>query len=622
MSINGRDVLRRAITGQWKQSAAGALLAAGHQTGEALVPVLVGVVIDEAISPGDGGALLLWIAALAVVFAGLSSSYRFSFRAAERASEQAAHRLRIELTERVLEPRGGAETGRLPGELVTVATSDAKRVGAVNVAMAAAVAALAGLLAGGVALLRVSVPLGLLVLLGIPPLLMLAHLLGKPLERRSGAEQERAARASGVAADLIAGLRVLKGIGAERAAVERYRLTSRDALAATLRAARAQAWHDGGMLVLTGVFIAVVALLGGRLAAQGDISVGQLVAAVGLAQFLLTPLSILAWANGELAQGRASAARIASVLSSPPAVTGGSDAPSRPVRGAIALREVSYGALRGVSFEAAPGELLGVVTRDAAAAHALLRVLGRAADPDSGVVELDGVPLTRLEPAELRRAIVVADHDADLFEGTLLDNITAAASKPPEWSSLSPDPTVFEVTVPETAAPETAAPETAAPETAAPETAAPETTAPGATVLETSDPETLAGVGRAMAAAAADEVAAALPYGELTPLTERGLSLSGGQRQRVALARALAADPPVLVLHDPTTAVDAATEARIAEGIRAVREGRTTIMVVTSPALLAAADRVVFVDGGGPLAHGTHAELVHDHDAYRATVLT
>ncbi|GAA2661144.1 ABC transporter ATP-binding protein [Nonomuraea recticatena] len=575
--INGRDVLRRAVTGQWKQSAAGALLAAGHQTGEALVPVMVGVVIDEAISPGDGGALLLWIAALAVVFAGLSSSYRFSFRAAERASEQAAHRLRIELTERVLEPRGGAEAGRLPGELVAVATSDAKRVGAVNVAMAAAVAALAGLLAGGIALLRVSLPLGLLVLLGIPPLLMLAHLLGKPLERRSGAEQELAARASGVAADLIAGLRVLKGIGAENAAVARYRRTSRDALAATLRAARAQAWHDGGMLVLTGLFIAVVALVGGRLAAQGDITVGQLVAAVGLAQFLLSPLSILAWANGEFAQGRASAARIASVLSSPPAVTGGHAAPSRPVRGAIALREVSYGALRAVSFEVAPGELLGVVTRDAAVAHALLRVLGRTADPDAGVVELDGAPLTGLDPAELRRAIVVAEHDADLFEGTLLDNITAA--------------------IPATGTPATGTPSASAP----PETPAPET---------------------AMVAAGADEVAGALPYGLLTPLTERGLSLSGGQRQRVALARALAADPPVLVLHDPTTAVDAATEARIADGVRAARQGRTTIMVVTSPALLAAADRVVFVDGGGPPACGTHAELVEGHETYRATVLT
>ncbi|MFE3453507.1 ABC transporter ATP-binding protein [Nonomuraea sp. NPDC059194] len=557
MPIEGRDVLRRAITGQWRQTAGGAVLAAGHQTGEALVPVVIGVVIDQAISGGDARVLVTWIAVLALVFAGLSYSYRFSARAAEKAAELAAHELRLALTGRVLEHRAGAETGRLPGELVSVATSDAKRVGAVNVALAAGVSALAGLLAGGVALLMVSVPLGLLVLLGVPPLLALAHLLGKPLERRSGAEQERAARASGVAADLVAGLRVLKGIGAERAAVDRYRRTSRDALAATVRAARAQAWHDGGMLILTGVFIAVVALVGGRLAAEGDISVGGLVAAVGLAQFLLTPLSILAWANGEFAQGRASAARIASVLSAPPAVAGGEDGLPVDVRGGLALRDVSYGVLREVSVEVAPGELLGVVTTDPAAATSLLKVLGRTADPESGVVELDGVPLSSIEPGQVRRAIVVAEHDADLFEGTLLENVAAE-----------------------------------------PDAAAP-----------------------AMAAAAADQVAAALPYGMDTPLTERGLSLSGGQRQRVALARALAAAPPVLVLHDPTTAVDAATEARIARGIRAARQGCTTIMVVTSPALLAGADRVIFLDGDGRIAHGTHAELVHDHETYRATVL-
>lgn len=561
MPAEGRDVLKRAIAGQWRHTAGGAVLAAGHQAGEVLVPVMIGLVIDRAIAPGDGGALARWIAALALVFATLSLSYRFSYRAAERAAERAAHDLRIELTARVLEPRGGAETGRLPGELVTVATQDAKRVGAVHIALTAAIAALAGLLAGGVALLRVSVPLGLLVLLGVPPLLLLAHLLGRPLERRSGAEQERAAHASGVAADLIAGLRVLKGIGAEAAAVDRYRRTSRDSLAATLRAARAQAWHDGGMLMLTGVFIAVVALVGGRLAAQGDISVGQLVAAVGLAQFLLTPLSILSWANGELAQGRASAARIASVLAAPYAVTGGTGGLPRPVRGRVRLREVFCGALRGLSLDVAPGELLGVVTRDPEVATSLLRVLGRSADPSPGAVELDGVPLSGVEPAEVRRAVVVAEHDADLFEGTLLGNVTAAAAT--------------SETVP-----------------------------------------------AAMAASAADEVAGGLPYGAATPLTERGRSLSGGQRQRVALARALAADPAVLVLHDPTTAVDAATEARIAAGIRKARAGRTTIMVVTSPALLAVADRVVFTDGGPSAATGTHAELVHDNETYRATVLT
>ncbi|MEU5878977.1 ABC transporter ATP-binding protein [Spirillospora sp. NPDC047279] len=549
-------MLRRAIIGQWRYTTGGSLLAAGHQAGEALVPVVIGVVIDEAVSTGDTDALLRWIAVLAAVFAGLSLSYRFSFRAAERASEQAAHEVRLELTERILHARGGAEAGRLPGELVNIASGDAKRVGAVHLALVAGIAALAGLIAGGVALLRVSVPLGLVVLLGIPPVLLLAHLMGKPLERRSGAEQERAAHASGVAADLVSGLRVLKGLGAEPTAVDRYRRTSRDSLAATLRAARAQAWHDGGMLALTGIFIAVVALVGGRLAASGDITIGQLVAAVGLAQFLLTPLSIMSWANGEFAQARASATRIAAVLATPHAVAGGTGDVPADVRGGLRLRDVSYESLHGLDLDVAPGEHVGVVA-DPAVATALLRLLGRAADPDGGTIELDGCPLTELDPTAIRTAVVVAEHDADLFEGTLLDNVAAAG--------------------------------------------------------EATD--------AAMSAAAADEVAGSLPSGTATPLTERGRSLSGGQRQRVALARALAAVPPVLVLHDPTTAVDAVTEARIAAGVRAARAGRTTIMVATSPALLAAADRVVYVADGAVVTEGTHADLVHAHDAYRAAVL-
>ncbi|HEY8481796.1 MAG TPA: ABC transporter ATP-binding protein [Spirillospora sp.] len=563
--MRGRDVLRDVVAGQWRLAAAGAVLAVGHQAGEVLVPVVIGVVIDRAILTGDVDALVRWVAVLGVVFAGLSYSYRFSYRFAEQASERAAHDLRLRLTRRALDPRGGAETGRLAGELVNIATGDAKQAGAVHMALGAGTAALTGLVAGGVALLSMSVPLGLLVLLGIPPLLGLAHVIGKPLERRSGTERERAAHASGVAADLMAGLRVLKGIGAERAAEQRYRRTSRDALAATVRAARAQALHDGGMLTLTGLFIAVVALVGGRLAVAGDITVGQLVTAVGLAQFLLGPLSILSYANGVFAQGRASAARVASVLGAPPAVTEGDGMPPDPVRGEIRLRDVHHGdALRGLNLHVKPGELLGIVTTAPAAATALLRLLGRAADPDSGAIELDGVPLRTLDPAALRRAIVVAEHDADLFEGTLMDNVAAAA--------------------------------------------------PGGRIAEPAAASVLA-------ASAADEVASVLPQGTATALTERGRSLSGGQRQRVALARALAAGAPVLVLHDPTTAVDAFTEARIAAGLREVRAGRTTIVVATSPALLAAADRVVFVDGGAVAAEGAHGDLVHANPAYRAAVL-
>jgi putative ABC transport system ATP-binding protein len=106
-----------------------------------------------------------------------------------------------------------------------------------------------------------------------------------------------------------------------------------------------------------------------------------------------------------------------------------------------------------------------------------------------------------------------------------------------------------------------------------------------------------------------------------TPITERGQTLSGGQRQRIALARALAADRQILVLHEPTTAVDTVTEARIAAGIRELRAGLTTVVVTSSPALLATTDRVAVVESGAVTASGTHAELIRDHAAYRATVL-
>jgi putative ABC transport system ATP-binding protein len=119
----------------------------------------------------------------------------------------------------------------------------------------------------------------------------------------------------------------------------------------------------------------------------------------------------------------------------------------------------------------------------------------------------------------------------------------------------------------------------------------------------------------------ADEVLDGLPAGLDTLITERGQTLSGGQRQRIALARAFAADRQILVLHEPTTAVDTVTEARIAAGIRALRAGMTTVVVTTSPALLASVDRVAVVEAGAVSASGTHAELIRDHEVYRATVL-
>ncbi|MFK0157996.1 ABC transporter ATP-binding protein [Streptomyces sp. NPDC090493] len=559
--LAGRDVLAGSVGGQGRRVALGAALGSVHQLGEALVPVLIGVVVDQAVAGRDAGRLMLWLAVLAVLYVCLSWSFRLGARAGERGAEEAAHELRLAVVRRVLDARGGAEADRLSGELANVATEDAKRVGAVNMALMSGISALAGIAVSAVALLLTSVPLGLIVLLGTPLLLWLGHLLSKPLERRSEAEQDRAAGAAGVAADLVAGLRVLKGLGAQRAAVERYRRTSRVSLAATLRAARAESWQTGLVLALTGGFIALIAWVGGRLALDGSLTLGQLVSAVGLALFLLGPLETFAWVNAELAQGRASAARIAEVLSAGPGVTGGDEPVPDAVRGELRLRGVRLGGLDGVDLDVPAGGLTGIAVTDPACAEALLSCLGRESDPESGSVELDGVPLTRLDPARLRAAVLVAAHDAALFEGSLIGNVSSADAADGQLTA------------------------------------------------------------RAMAAADADEVVRSLPHGAATDVGEGGRSLSGGQRQRVLLARALRAGPPVLVVHDPTTAVDAVTEARIAEGLREFRRGRTTVVVTNSPALLSVTDRVVLLDGGRVGAEGTHAELARTHETYRTAVL-
>jgi ABC-type multidrug transport system fused ATPase/permease subunit len=123
-----------------------------------------------------------------------------------------------------------------------------------------------------------------------------------------------------------------------------------------------------------------------------------------------------------------------------------------------------------------------------------------------------------------------------------------------------------------------------------------------------------------VAVANAEDVIEALPEGLETTIDERGRSFSGGQRQRLVLARALLSDAEFLVLVDPTSAVDAHTEARIAKRLREARAGKTTVVVTTSPLMLDQADRVVFVEDGRVRAEGTHKELLRTSSAYRWTV--
>ncbi|MHA6620962.1 ABC transporter transmembrane domain-containing protein [Pseudonocardia sp. DLS-67] len=540
--VTAGGVLRRGAGAHPRELVLAAGLVAVHQLSEAAVPVVVGWAIDLAVVGRDSGALLRWLAVVVAVFAVLATSAFFGYYLGARTVRMAAHRLRMDVAARVLHPAGGAP-GR-SGELVSTAGADADRAGQVCFVIGGGTAALAALAGGAVVLLGSSVVLGLVVLGGVPLVLLASRLLARPLVGRAEAEQESLAAATAVATDVITGLRVVKGIGAEAAAGESYRVASRSALRARLAAANLHGGYLGATNVITGLFLVVVAWVGGRLALDGAISIGELVAGIGLAQFLIGPLERLTELGALLAGARGSARRLATVLSAPPAVTdGGATLPARPA-GALRVRLPD-----GLAVDVAAGEHVGVVTLQASDAAGLLDALARDADVP---VHLDGTDLREVGLDEARRAVLVARHEATLFEGTVTDN-----------TGRDPAP---------------------------------------------------------LAAAAADEVVETLPHGLDSEVGERGRTLSGGQRQRIRLARALAEHPAVLVLHDPTTAVDAATEHRIAMGVSTLRAGRTTVVVASSPALLARCDRVLLVDGGAVVASGSHAELVAD-ERYRQAVL-
>ncbi|MPQ98877.1 ATP-binding cassette domain-containing protein [Modestobacter sp. I12A-02628] len=552
--------MRRALRRHPRRLGTAAVLLSLHQACEALVPVAIGLTIDRAVATGSLPALAACLGGTAVLFLVLSQAYRFGARAVVAAWYRESHQLRVELAGRVLDPHGlrGAPA---TGELLSIATSDAERTGRVLEAAAVLVAGTTALVVSAVSLLLVSVPLGIGVLVGTPMLVGALQLLAPLLTRRTAAQQADVARTAALATDLVQGVRVLRGIRAEDAATERYRRTSATALRSTLRAAGAVGAYRGATVLGSGLFLAAVAGVAGALALRGDLTVGELVTVVGLAQFLAEPVGLLGFAGQKVAEARASAARIAGVLALPAAHEAGQV--PRPGPAELHLRDVRAGSLAGATLHVPPGELLGVVAPDPRDAESLVALLAGRLPANEGSVLLDGVDTRALAPGHVRRAVLVEPHAVVLFEGTVRAALDPAA--------------------------------------------------------ERDDAAVLA----ALEAAAATDVV--VPAGLGLPVGERGRSLSGGQRQRVGLARALLRDPAVLVLHDPTTAVDAVTEEAVAAGLVAVRHDRarlcrSTVLVTSSPALLGRCDRVVVLTGGRVTATGTHAELTGRAD-YAAAVL-
>ncbi|MFF4043376.1 ABC transporter transmembrane domain-containing protein [Streptomyces sp. NPDC001816] len=544
---------RNQMGGQLKALAWGLL----HFVAVSALPFCVGLAVEAVIDP-SGTRLALTGVLMLLCGTAVAVGDTFLHRTAVTNWITAAARVQ-QLLARKAAQLGSALTRRVAaGEVVAVSTGDVEKIGWFVEAVSRFTAAALTVVAVCVGLVVYQPALGVVVAVGLPIVALAVLPLLPGATRRADIQREKAGRATELASDTVAGLRVLRGIGGEELFLDRYRRASQEVRHAAVRSARMWSLISAIQVLLPGLLLVVVVWHGIHLARQDRITVGELVTVYSAVMVLNYPLRHFEEIAMAYSFSRPSAKRAARVLS----LERSTDADGS--RAAAVPGGDLYDPATGLL--AASGRFTAVVCGDPDAAGRLAeRLGGHPAEPGPAVL-LGGVPLDDLPLDSARTAVLVQDKDPVLLSGSLRELLDVPSS--------------------------------------------------GAVHAED-----------ALAAAQCEDVLDALVQGSLDAadpmdarITERGRSLSGGQRQRLALARSLITDPEVLVLDEPTSAVDSHTEARIADGLRRLRSGRTTVVFTSSPLLLDRADRVALVHQDEVVAVGLHRELIDTEPRYRAVV--
>lgn len=400
--------------------------------------------------------------------------------------------------------------------------------------------------------------LALVPLLGLPVAMVS---LGSIIHRRSQEIQAQFSELTSHAHENLSGVRVVRSYRQERAEMAHFRALNDTYLVRNLGMARVQGAFFPLLTLLGGLSGLVILYAGSKLVMNGAVSVGQFVAFGVYLAMLVWPMIALGWAFNLVQRGAASMGRINQLFHERPAITSPESPTALPAAQgsrAVEFRDVWFSypgardrgwVLQDISFRVEPGSSLAIVGATGSGKSTLVDLIVRTYDPDRGAVLIDGVDLRQLSLSDLRRAVGFVPQETFLFGETLRRNILLGA---PDDGRLERVAEIAQLT----------------------------------------------------------EALPALPDGYDTMLGERGINLSGGQKQRAAIARALAQDPPVFVLDDALSAVDAHTEARILAGLRDALVGRTSIIVSHRLAAVRDADWILVLDGGRIVEQGTHAELL------------
>jgi ATP-binding cassette subfamily B protein len=527
-----------------------------------VVPVAVRRMIDFGFSNSNAAFIRVYFLGMLGVVAVLALASGARYYLVMTLGEQVVADLRANLFAHLTRLDPGFFDAEKTGEIASRLSADTTQLKATFGSSASIALRNLFMFVGAIAMMVVTSPkLSGFVLAAIPVIVLPLFAAGRAVRQRSRRAQDTLAEATAFATESLTAVRVMQSFVAEAFTASRYREAAYGAYKAARHMAQAR-----GIVTATALFLAfgsvvVILWLGAQDVVAHRMSGGALMQFVLYAVFGAGALGQLSEVWNEVSQAAGAAGRIGELLAVRPRIAAPPKpaALPRPVRGELAFDSVDFAypgrddgaVLRDIRFRVAPGEVVAIVGPSGAGKSTLFQLALRFYDPTRGKVTLDGVDVSKLDPAALRAEIALVPQDAFIFGASVADNIAYGA--------------------------------------------------PNAT--------------REAIVAAAKQAAAhgfitALPQGYDAELGERGVNLSGGERQRVAIARALLKDAPVLLLDEATSALDAESETLVQGALETLMRGRTTLVIAHRLATIVNSHRILVIEAGRVVEEGTHASLL------------
>ncbi|HEX2458599.1 MAG TPA: ABC transporter ATP-binding protein, partial [Vicinamibacterales bacterium] len=397
----------------------------------------------------------------------------------------------------------------------------------------------------------------------VPFLAVAIKVFGQPMQARSRARRDLESQMMSLVQQTLSALPAVQAFTREEIEQSRFRRYADDTVAAYRRSMAADMWFKLVVGMVTSVGAAVMMWLGATYALEGRMSVGTVLVFISYLASLYTPINSITYTASILRQTAANADRVLEILDTPADLRDGPDAREARLEGHVRYEAVTFGyepgrpVLKGVSLEARPGEVVAIVGPTGAGKTTLVNLLIRFFDPSSGRVLIDGHDLRALRIRSLRQQVAMVLQEPFIFPLSAADNIAYGR----------PDASRAEIEA-------------------------------------------------AAVAANAEGFVRRLPGGFDAVVGERGATLSGGEKQRLSIARALLKDAPILILDEPTSAVDARTEGLLLEALHRLMRGRTTFVIAHRLSTIRTADRILVLDGGEIVEQGRHAELMRRDGLY------